>query len=223
VVGIIGPNGAGKSTLVDAVCGFIEDYEGTTVLDGRVVDSFSATRRARAGLRRTFQQGGAIAELTVGDYIRLYSPKPIDQAYLDEVLGFFGLPPGDQPIEFVDVGTRRVLEVAACVAARPVVAFLDEPAAGLGQEQTDALAEHIREIPARFGCAVVLIEHDVELVAAVSSHMTVLEFGRVIAGGTPHEVLTNDLVKAAYLGIEPDDEIDEAVAAALVPTVEEGA
>ena len=140
---------------------------------------------------------------------------------MQEILGFFGLPPADQPIGFVDVGTRRVLEVAACVAARPVVAFLDEPAAGLGQEETDALAEHIREIPARFGCAVVLIEHDVDLVAAVSSHITVLEFGRVIAGGPPHEVLTNDAVKAAYLGIEPDDDLDEVVAAAAVIKIEE--
>ena len=132
VVGIIGPNGAGKSTLIDAVCGFLDHYEGSVSLDGAIIDNRSATHRARAGVRRTFQQGRAIAELTTGDYIRLFSPNPIDDETLDETLGFFDLPPADEPIEFVDVGTRRVLEVAACVAARPLVAFLDEPAAGLG-------------------------------------------------------------------------------------------
>lgn len=202
VVGIIGPNGAGKSTLIDTVCGFVDQYTGTIRLNGEVIDSLGATARARAGLRRTFQQGRAIPELTVGDYIRLYSPRGLDDDELTEVLGFFGLPPSDEPIEFVDVGTRRVLEVAASVAARPVIAFLDEPAAGLGSDETDALADRIKEIPARFGCSVVLIEHDVELVAAVCSHITVLDFGQIIARGGPQEVLESDIVNAAYIGAD---------------------
>ena len=212
IVGIIGPNGAGKSTLIDAVCGFIDHYTGTLRLKGAAIDSLGATKRARAGLRRTFQQGRAIPELEVGDYIRLYSPTPISDDQLAEVLGFFGLPPADEPIEFVDVGTRRVLEVAASVAARPVVAFLDEPAAGLGTDETNALADHIREIPARFGCSVVLIEHDVEMVAAVCSHITVIDFGRVIASGKPGDVLDSDVVRAAYIGAELDDDLVTAVA-----------
>jgi branched-chain amino acid transport system permease protein len=202
VVGVIGPNGAGKSTLIDAVTGFIAGYGGSITLDGVPIDGLSATGRAQAGLRRTFQQGRAIPELTVGQFITLATPKPLAAAELDELLGFFGLPPADEPISFVDVGTRRVLEVAACIASRPKVAFLDEPAAGLGHEQSVVLGQRIKEIPARFGCSVVLIEHDVALVAQASSTITVLDFGGVLASGTPEEVLANPLVTAAYLGDE---------------------
>jgi branched-chain amino acid transport system permease protein len=205
VVGVIGPNGAGKSTLVDAVCGFIDEFDGEISLDGRRIDQLSATKRARAGIRRTFQQGRAVAELTVGDFVRLYSSGQLSDGELDSTLGYFGLPPADQPISFVDVGTRRVLEVAACVAARPSVVFLDEPAAGLGAEETDALAEQIRGIPEFFGCSAVLIEHDVDMVANVCSEITVLDFGRVIASGTPEEVLADDTVQAAYLGVDVAD------------------
>jgi branched-chain amino acid transport system permease protein len=209
VVGVIGPNGAGKSTLIDAVTGFIAGYDGTIVLDGRPIDGLSATARAQAGLRRTFQQGRAIPELTVGQFITLATPKPLPEAELNDLLGFFGLPPADEPISFVDVGTRRVLEVAACIASKPKVAFLDEPAAGLGHEQSSVLGDRIKEIPARFGCSVVLIEHDVALVAKVSSIITVLDFGTVLATGTPKEVLANGAVAAAYLGDEVHVLVDE--------------
>lgn len=207
VVGIIGPNGAGKSTLIDAVCGFIADYSGTVSLDGSAIDDMGATKRARAGLRRTFQQGRAIPELSVGEYVQLYSADPIDADQLNDVLAFFALPPADEPIGFVDVGTRRVLEVAACVAARPLVAFLDEPAAGLGSDETEALSARIAEIPRRFGCSVVLIEHDVEMVSTVCSQITVLDFGEVIASGPAQEVLNDPLVQAAYLGDEIESEL----------------
>jgi branched-chain amino acid transport system permease protein len=205
VVGVIGPNGAGKSTLVDAVCGFISGYQGSVTLSGRNIDGMSATARARLGLRRTFQQGRAIPELTIGDYLNLYSSRRLTVAEVDEALGFFGLPPADEPIEFVDVGTRRVLEVAAAVSAGPAVAFLDEPAAGLGAGEAAALAEHIKAIPARFGCSVVLIEHNIKLVVEVCSTITVLDFGVVIAQGTPAQVLADPRVTAAYLGEEIDD------------------
>jgi branched-chain amino acid transport system permease protein len=204
VVGVIGPNGAGKSTLIDAVCGFVA-YDGSITLSGESIDGRTATARARAGVRRTFQQGRAIAELTVGEFVSLYCSSPPSSDELDELLGFFGLPPADQPIVFVDVGTRRILEVASAVAPRPVVAFLDEPTAGLGAEEAAALGARIKEIPARFGCSVVLIEHNVELVANICSHITVLDFGVVLARGTPAEVLADSRVGAAYLGeeIEP--------------------
>jgi branched-chain amino acid transport system permease protein len=211
VVGVIGPNGAGKSTLVDAVCGFVDRYTGEVILNGSSIDRLSAHRRARNGLRRTFQQGRTIPDLTVGAYVNLYSPKALDDASMDELLGFFGLPPADQPIVFIDVGTRRVLDVAAAVASRPVVAFLDEPAAGLGSEQAVALGQRIREIPERFGCSVVLIEHNVELVASTCARITVLDFGIVIAEGTPTEVLSNPRVASAYLGEEIDEPHDAAV------------
>jgi branched-chain amino acid transport system permease protein len=180
----------------------VDRYTGEVLLNGTSIDKLSAHRRARNGLRRTFQQGRAIPDLTVAQYVNLYSPKALDDVHMDELLGFFGLPPADQPIVFIDVGTRRVLEVAAAVASRPVVAFLDEPAAGLGSEQAAALGQRIREIPERFGCSVVLIEHNVELVANACSSITVLDFGIVIAEGTPDEVLHDPRVSSAYLGEE---------------------
>lgn len=204
VIGVIGPNGAGKSTLTDTVTGFVDRYEGEIILDGERIDGLNATARSRAGVRRTFQQGRAIPELTAGDYVNLYRAKPLSAAELADTLGFFGLPPADEPISFIDVGTRRILEVAACVASGARVAFLDEPAAGLGHEQSMQLADRIREIPARFGCSVVLIEHNVELVAAVSSAITVLDFGLVLTSGTPQEVLNDSRVAAAYLGEDVD-------------------
>ncbi len=215
VVGVIGPNGAGKSTLVDAVCGFVTNYNGDVVLNGRPFDAMSATNRARAGLRRTFQQGRAIPELTVGQYINLSVAKPLPADELEQLLGFFQLPPADEPISLIDVGTRRILEVAASLASRPQVVFLDEPAAGLGAEQSALLGQHIKEIPARFGCSVLLIEHNVELVAEVCSEITVIDFGVVIAHGTPNEVLSNPIVARAYLGEEIEHEVGVDVEGAL--------
>ena len=200
VVGVIGPNGAGKSTLIDAVTGFAASYRGEVLLGDRPIDALSATARAKAGLRRTFQQGRAIPELTVGQYVNLFLSAPLAAAEMDDLLGFFELPPADEPVQFVDVGTRRVLEVAACVASRPTVAFLDEPAAGLGRDQRHALGERIKVLPSRFGCSVVLVDHDVELVASVCAQITVLDFGIVVAAGAPETVLADKVVAAAYLG-----------------------
>ena len=102
VVGVISPNGAGKSTLIDAVTGFIAGYSGSITLDGTPIDNLSATCRQpagpQAGLRRTFQQGRAIPELTVGQFITLATPQPLTATELDELLDFFGLPPADEPI-----------------------------------------------------------------------------------------------------------------------------
>ena len=219
VVGVIGPNGAGKTTLIDAVCGFVDSYSGSIRLDGKPIDRLGATSRARVGLRRTFQQGRAIPELTVGDYVNLFVERPLSPAELDDLLGYFGLPPADEPIGFIDVGTRRLVEVAAAVASRPKVAFLDEPAAGLGGDESEMLARRIRGIPARFGCSVVMIEHHVELVVDVCSEVTVLDFGIVLTGGTPEAVLADPKVEAAYLGTDVgvlDDLVTERLAGTAV-------
>lgn len=214
VVGVIGPNGAGKSTLIDTLCGFVPGYVGSIELGGREIDRLGPAARARAGLRRTFQQGRAVPELTVGDYVGLWAPEKLEPARLEELLGFLGLPPADEPISLVDVGTRRVVEIAACLAAQPIVAFLDEPAAGLSSEQSEILGHRIAEIPDRFGCSVLLVEHDVEMVADVCSAITVLDFGVVLDAGPPGEVLANPEVRSAYLGADVSPEHERAAQAA---------
>ncbi len=198
---LIGPNGAGKSTFVDAVNGFTRLTAGNVAICG--VDSTTAPvhLRARAGLRRTFQHERTVADLTVREYTRLVAPDA-DPRDRDTVLAQFGCPALDIRLSSVDVGRRRLVEVAAAVLARPSVLLLDEPAAGLDAVESRQLGRRLAEIPTTYGCGVLLIEHDVEMVAAISDRVTVLDFGRVIASGPPAEVLADPAVRAAYLGAE---------------------
>jgi branched-chain amino acid transport system permease protein len=199
---LIGPNGAGKSTLVDAVTGFIPGYEGEIVLGDRRIDGLSATRRARAGIRRTFQQGLAIPTLTVQRYIELSARRRMARGEVAGLMAFLDGPPPGRTLADVEVGTRRIVEVAAGLAARPRILLLDEPGAGLATEESLLLGERLLEIPERFGCSVLLIDHDMELVKTACSAITVLDFGRVIASGDAEEVFAHTAVVDAYLGAE---------------------
>jgi branched-chain amino acid transport system permease protein len=201
VVGLVGPNGAGKSTLVDAIAGFLSHYEGSVLLSNRAVDALSASERARCGIRRTWQTTRIAPELRVGDYIRLAAGK-ISNADIAALLAWIGGPGPDTPIYAVDAGARRLLDVAGVVAARPPVILLDEPAAGVSYDEALRLGERIAAIPATFGSAVLLIEHDMDLVRSACSEITVFDFGRVIAKGDPATVLAMPIVQKAYMGIE---------------------
>ena len=201
VVGLVGPNGAGKSTMVDAIAGFLHRYDGSVLLNGRPLEGLSATARARLGIRRTWQTTRIAPELRVGEYLRL-AAGPIGEAELEALLAWIGCPSPDTPIASVDAGTRRLLDVAGVVAARPPVILLDEPAAGVSYDEALKLAERIAAIPEIFGSAVLLIEHDMDLVRRACSAITVFDFGRVIASGTPHAVLEMPVVQKAYMGIE---------------------
>ncbi len=202
VSALIGPNGAGKSTLVDAVTGFIPRYEGSIMVDGVPLDGLPVHRRVRSGVRRTFQQDRTVPNLTVGQYVRLAAGHHLRAAEVAEALEFLDCPAADYPISAVDVGSRRLVEVAGALAARPKVLLLDEPAAGLAEAESSLLARRIADVPGRFGCAVLLIEHDMGHVQAASSVVTVLDFGQVIAAGPPRDVLDHRTVVAAYLGEE---------------------
>lgn len=200
IMGLIGPNGAGKSTFVDAISGFLPQHEGRVLLGDRDLAGLSPTRRARLGLRRTFQQDRVPPALTVGGYVRFVARRRLAAADIDEVLAFFGCPPARARLSSVDVGTRRLVEVAANVAARPRLLILDEPAAGLSHEEHLALAARLRELPGRYGVALIIIEHDLDLVRSVCPTLTVLDFGRVLASGPQAEVLANPDVVTAYMG-----------------------
>ncbi|QND63334.1 branched-chain amino acid ABC transporter ATP-binding protein/permease [Mesorhizobium loti] len=207
VAGLIGPNGAGKSTFIDAVAGFLSRYEGSITLGGKPLEGMPAHLRAREGVRRTWQTNRIAPELTVGGYLAL-AAKGLSASETKAILGWLDCPDPETLVVSVDAGTRRLLDVAGVVAARPAVVLLDEPAAGQSHEETVRLGQRIAEIPKLFGSAVLLVEHDMDLVRAVCSDVTVLDFGRVIASGPPAKVLDQGSVKKAYLGIE-----EESVAA----------
>ena len=198
ILGLIGPNGAGKSTLVDAVAGFVSRHDGTVRLGGQHIDHLVPRRRARLGVRRSFQQSHVPLDLTVGGYLDLAAGD--SGPPLGEALEHFGLPSATTPVRSLDVGTRRILEVCGAVVSRPRVVLLDEPAAGLAGHVRERFVAALAAIPASFGSSVLLIEHDLDVVAATCDRVVVLNFGRLIADGPPEAVLANPAVVAAYLG-----------------------
>ena len=200
IMGLIGPNGAGKSTFVDAVSGFLPQHTGEVLLDGEDITRLTPAARARRGLRRTFQQDRVPPQLTVEAYVRFVARKRLDIEELRDALTFLGCPPPEEQLANVDVGTRRLIEVAAAVLSGPKVLILDEPAAGLSHEEHLQFGERLTRIPSRFDTAIVIIEHDLDLVRTVCTEITVLDFGKVLAQGGQQEVLDDPAVIAAYMG-----------------------
>ena len=204
VVGLIGPNGAGKSTLIDAVTGFLATYEGAITLGTNSLDGLPAHRRAQAGIRRTWQTTRIAPQLTVGNYLTLAAGRRLANKEASDILNWMGCPGPETVIAQIDAGTRRLLDVAGVVTARPRMVLLDEPAAGLSHEESVQLAERIAQIPTRFGAAVLLVEHDMDLVRMVCNAIVVLDFGKVIAAGPTPAVLSDPRVVKAYIG-EPEE------------------
>jgi branched-chain amino acid transport system permease protein len=201
VVGLIGPNGAGKSTFIDAVTGFLPRYDGRIALHGLPLEGRLAHRRARLGVRRTWQTNRIAPDLSLGAYLELAAGK-LTAVQLRAALAWIGcLDPG-RKVAKLDAGTRRLLDVAGVVAARPALALLDEPAAGQSYDEALRLAGRIAEIPEVFGSAVLLVDHDMDLVRAACASVTVLDFGKAIAAGPTARVLELPAVKTAYLGID---------------------
>jgi branched-chain amino acid transport system permease protein len=201
VVGLIGPNGAGKSTFIDAVTGFLPGYQGSVRLCGEALEGKPAHRRARLGVRRTWQTNRIAPNLTVGAYLTL-AAGALTKSELEAALAWIGCPDADARVAKIDAGARRLLDVAGVVAARPALALLDEPAAGQSYDEALRLAQRIAEIPATFGSAVLLVDHDMDLVRAACASVAVLDFGKVIASGETAKVLALPEVKTAYLGID---------------------
>lgn len=204
VVGLIGPNGAGKSTLIDAVTGFLHDYDGSVRLSGVPLEGLQAHRRAQAGVRRTWQQTRISPQLDAGTYLTLAAGKRLAPSEAQDLLEWMGCPSPDTPVSSIDAGTRRLIDVAGVIAARPAVILLDEPAAGLSHEESLLLASRIALIPERFGISVLLVEHDMDLVRMVCNQVVVLDFGRVIASGPTAAILSDPCVIKAYIG-DPEE------------------
>jgi ABC-type branched-subunit amino acid transport system ATPase component len=212
-VGLIGPNGSGKTTLVNCVSRVLAATSGHVVLDGRDVSRWSRPRRARAGLGRTYQSLRLFRELTIAEnvecgLVRLGHHRSwARRSRVAEELEAHGLlemshvTVGDLPY-----GLQRRVELARTLVAEPRVLLLDEPAAGLGHEETEDLRDLLVRTRQRLGLSVVIIDHDVSLIMAISDRITVLHEGAVLFSGLPAEVANDPAVISAYLGtqaIEP--------------------
>lgn len=200
ILGLIGPNGAGKSTFIDALTGFLPQHTGVVTVDGVDLHGKAPNQIARLGLRRTYQQDRVPTTLTVGAYVRFVARRKISAAEVADVLEYFGCPDASVPLRMVDVGTRRLIEVAANVAAQPKLLLLDEPAAGLSHAEHIVFANRLKQVPEKYGVTILIIEHDLDLVRSVCSSVTVLNFGEVLASGKQSDVLNNPEVIKAYMG-----------------------
>jgi branched-chain amino acid transport system ATP-binding protein len=208
VTGLIGPNGAGKTTLFNVMCGLQRPGAGDVRLDGRSLAGVPAHRRARLGLGRTFQRLEVFGSLTVQENLlvaaeirRRWARDRFDtRRAADEVLDLVGLAAvAHRRADELPTGLARLVEVGRALMSRPSVLLLDEPSSGLDDRETDALAALLARV-AGGGVAVLLVEHDVELVMSVCAWIWVLDFGRVLAGGRPAEIRLDPAVQAAYLG-----------------------
>jgi sulfate-transporting ATPase len=226
VVGVIGPNGAGKTTLIDAITGYSRPFAGTIAMDGVQIGRLAPAARARLGLARSFQSLELFEDLSVRDNLIVAAESPHWWSTLiaglrpgrprlspaaAAAVGSFGLShrlddmPGD-----LSYGERRLLAIARALAGRPRVLLLDEPAAGLGSDERKELRDLVRTLAERWGIAVLIIEHDVELVLGVSDRVVAMDFGRVIASGTPDEIRRDPAVIKAYLGTEQPGQATKA-------------
>jgi branched-chain amino acid transport system ATP-binding protein len=194
LIGLIGPNGAGKTTFIDAITGFVRS-RGRVELDGRDLSRLAPHERARSGLTRTWQATELFDDLTVGENVAVAARSPEDAQR-----ALAGLEPiVDKLPEQISQGERKLVGVARALAAAPRVVCLDEPAAGLDTAESDQLGRSLRQV-VDGGTGMLLVDHDMSLVLSVCDWIVVLEFGKVIATGTPDDVRRDRRVVEAYLG-----------------------
>jgi branched-chain amino acid transport system ATP-binding protein len=223
ITGIIGPNGAGKTTLLNTACGFVKPQSGTVSFDGRVLNGVRTHRLAGLGIARTLQGVGLFPGLSVAENV-MVGATPVARAGVWSAL--FGLPHSDRDerrlraqaiaaLDRLDVadladrmpdtlsyGLRKRVALARALAAQPRMVLLDEPASGLPENELPELGELIRDLAAEAG--VVVIEHRMDLVMSVCDTIFVLDFGKLIAHGSPAQVQADPIVTAAYLGADSE-------------------
>jgi sulfate-transporting ATPase len=217
IVGLIGPNGAGKTTVIDAVTGFVK-CDGAIELDGRSIARAPAHRRVRLGIARSWQSLELFEDVTLGENIQAASEsksrrwtdslktlvrpgvKPLTPTATAAIAQFELADELDKRPSDLSYARRRLAGIARAVSLEPSILLLDEPAAGLGMNETRELGALISELAKEWGMGILLIEHDVDLVMSVSDRIVVLNFGNTIASGSPEAVRANEEVRAAYLG-----------------------
>jgi branched-chain amino acid transport system ATP-binding protein len=231
VTGLIGPNGAGKTTLFNVISGLQPPTNGRIRFKNHDVTRSSVNHRAKAGMGRTFQRLEAFGSLTVRENVQVardihagagsWFTRRRDKR-VPELIELVGLTRyADQRADSVPTGVARLLEVARALAIEPELLLLDEPSSGLDEAETESFGRLLTDV-ARQGCAVLMVEHDMDLVMGVCAEIHVLEFGKVIATGTPEQIRANAAVQAAYLGFSEDGadlHVPDDVAAAATAIV----
>jgi branched-chain amino acid transport system ATP-binding protein len=218
-VGLIGPNGAGKTTFFNCVLGSLRADGGRVTFDGSDVTRLPVHERARRGIGRTFQRIELFPDTTVREHLLIADrvarrsgrfwrdllgrggPKADELARCDETLSRLGLlDMADAPIERLSLGQGRLVEVGRALMTQPSLLLLDEPSSGLDQGETAALATALLDVQRDRGFAILLVEHDVELVTSFTTRCYVLDFGRLLHSGPTAEVMGSDVVRRAYVG-----------------------
>jgi branched-chain amino acid transport system ATP-binding protein len=245
IVGLVGPNGAGKSTLFGVLSGLVRPSRGRVMLDGADITHTRPQVRSGRGLARTFQHPELFTGLSVREHLVLgYRAKHArsrvwsdlftmgslrragadEQRSVDELIELLGLGSyADRPALGLPLGVGRMLELGRALAASPTVLLLDEPSAGLDSSETEEFESSLRHVSAERAISVLLVEHDVDLVMRTCSTVYVLDFGLLIASGSPGEVSDNPAVQAAYLGEEvADDRVNAGGGAGAPAALEEG-
>ncbi len=213
ITGLIGPNGAGKTTLFNVITGLQETVSGRVLLDGTDLTGKKAHARARLGIARTFQRLEVFGSLTARDNIltaaeirrswshdRSFNPRIEADRLLDRV-GIRAV--ADERVDALPTGLARLVELGRALATRPRVLLLDEPASGLDESESEDFARLLLELAGE-GMAILLVEHDVQLVMQVCAHIYVLDFGAILAEGSPEEIQRTQTVLDAYLGSPVD-------------------
>jgi ABC-type branched-subunit amino acid transport system ATPase component/branched-subunit amino acid ABC-type transport system permease component len=216
ILGVVGPNGAGKTSLIDALTGFCPITSGSVFLEGADITRWRVTRRARAGLGRTFQNLELFVELTVRENLLAAADRrdlwayfwnvvrPGSRSLSDEaelaarILGIEDFL--DRPTRDLPTGTQRLVAIARAVAARPRVLCLDEPSAGLNEQERHSFVTALQTLVQAFELGILVVEHNVDVVSELCHEVLVLDFGQVAASGPTTEVLQSEVVRAAYLG-----------------------
>ncbi len=206
IVGLIGPNGSGKTTLINVITGFLKPTEGEVYIGAQRVTGWQPHMIARAGLRRTFQtirlfKGLSVLENVEAAAVSAGASRRTAGKQALEALGTLGIENlAEMPAGTLPYGEERRVEIARAIVARPRFLLLDEPAAGLNENESDALLETLSQIVAGQDCGLLIIDHDMRLMMRLCSRLHVLNYGTTIGAGTPREVRANPEVLAAYLG-----------------------
>jgi branched-chain amino acid transport system ATP-binding protein len=213
---VIGPNGAGKTTFFNLISGFFPPSTGTIVFDGLDITALPAYRRVAAGIARTFQITEIFPELTVYENVRISaevtngfrlrpwissSERAQVRGHVEETLALTGLAgKAHRLVGELPHGDQRVAEIAMALALRPRLLLLDEPTAGMGDQETREITQLVRRLHDDGNFTIVLIEHDMRVVFHLADRITVLDQGGLLAEGSPEEIASNEAVQAAYLG-----------------------